>query len=112
MRSRSVTPCGWVACGLASAAVLYSCLFSGAIFYVAHDARIGALSGLTLPAAALLGWFLLHLRCKGRHAPGDGAWAIVIVLLFFSFITGFSIGLYVFPAALLLAGSAFLVDQS
>ena len=36
----------------------------------------------------------------------------MIVLLVFSFITGFSIGLYVFPAALLLAASAFLVDMS
>jgi hypothetical protein len=103
---------GWLAFGLASAAVLYSFLFSGAIFYLADDARIAALSGLALPAAALLAWLLLHLRCKGRRAPGDVAWALVIGLLFFSFISGFSIGLYVFPAALLLAASAFLVDVS
>src|SRR4051812_17681069 len=112
MRSRRVTPRGWAAFGLASAAVLYSFLFSAAIFYLADVTRIAALLGLALPAAALLGWLLLHLRCQGRRAPGDVAWALVIVLLFFSFITGFSIGLFVFPAALLLAGSAFLVDVS
>jgi hypothetical protein len=112
MRSHRVTARGWVAFGLASAAVLYSFLFAGTIFYLADDARIAALSGLALPAAAVLGWCLLHLRCAGHRRPGDWVWALVIVLLVISFITGFSIGLYVFPAALLLAASAFLVDVS
>jgi hypothetical protein len=113
MRGRPRTTArGWVAVGLASAAVLYSFLLSGVIFYVADDARIAALAGLALPAAALLGWWLLHLRCAGHRMPGDFAWVLVIALLLFSFVTGFSIGLFVFPAALLLAGSAFLVDQS
>jgi len=76
------------------------------------DARIAALSGLALPAAAVLGWCLLHLRCAGYRSFGDWAWALVIVLLVFSFITGFSIGLFVFPAALFLAASAFLLDVS
>lgn len=103
---------GWFALGLASTAVLYSFLYSGVIFYAADSAPIAALSGLALPAAAVSAWLLLHLRCGGQRAPGDFAWVLVVVLLLFSFITGFSIGLFVFPAALLLAGSAFLVDQS
>jgi hypothetical protein len=111
MRSRSVTGRGWVAFGLATAAVLYSVAFGAVLLSLANDARVVALAGLMLPVAALMAWYLLHRKCAGRPA-GDGAWVIVLVLLFFSFITGFSIGLYVFPAALLLAGSAFLVDQS
>jgi hypothetical protein len=110
MSDRTTTR-GWTAFSLATAAVLYSFVFAAVLFWFADDARIAAMAGLAFPVSTLMAWRLLHRKCAGRPA-GDGAWAIVIVLLVFSFITGFSVGLYVFPAALLLAGSAFLVDQS
>ena len=76
MRSHRVTARGWVAFGLASAAVLYSFLFAGTIFYLADDARIAALSGLALPAAAVLGGACCTCGARVTAVPatGRGRW--------------------------------------
>jgi hypothetical protein len=72
----------------------------------------GVLVWVALPAlAAVLGWLLLHRACAERsRAAVNGAWLLVLVLLAFSFVTGFSIGLFVLPIPLLLGASALLVE--
>jgi hypothetical protein len=131
---RSTPARGWIAFGLATAAVGWALLlFAWALYLPAYQGMrcggvpetcssstatlveangSGVLFWIALPAAAaVLGWLFLHLACATRSRPMvNAAWVLVIALLAFSFVTGFSIGLFVFPVALLLGGSALLVD--
>ena len=134
---RATTARGWAAFGLASLAVVWSALFAASAFFfpaysgerctatpagaaecTSTSATLVGVNGLgivvwvVLPAAAaLLDWLLLHRTCAtGSRKASDLAWLLVVGLLVFSLVTGFSIGLLVFPTALLLGGSALLVD--
>jgi hypothetical protein len=136
---RAVTTRGWIAFGLASAAAVYAALFFASAFFVpaysgescivrldhgsectSTSATLVGVNGarvlvwVALPAlAALAGWLLLHRQCAtGSRTAGQLAWVVVVALLLFSFVTGFSIGLFVLPIALLLGVSALLVDLS
>jgi hypothetical protein len=68
-----------------------------------------------LAAVALvtaLAFYALHVVCaKGSDAAAGVATVCIVALLLFSFVTGFSIGLFVFPAAVLLAASAWLIPE-
>jgi hypothetical protein len=136
---RAVSRRGWIAFGLASAAVAYGALLFASVFFVPAysgescivrvDQRsdcvsttatlvgvngVGVLVAVALPLlAALAGWLLLHRQCATRsRTAGNLAWLVVVALLLFSFVTGFSIGLFVLPIALLLGVSAALVDTA
>jgi len=130
---RSTPTRGWAAFGLATAAVAWALLlFPWAFLSPAYRGETcggtpqtcssssatlvevngsGVLLWIALPAAAaLLGWLLLHRACASRQRPMvNAAWVLVIALLVFSFVTGFSVGLFVLPVAVLLAGSALLI---
>jgi hypothetical protein len=51
----------------------------------------------------LIAWFGLHRKCSGRGRRAKAlVWLPIGLLYAFSFISGFTVGLYVFPAALAL----------
>jgi hypothetical protein len=129
---RATSRRGWIAFGLAVGAVGWGLLLvPWALFSPAyHGSRCegtactstsstlvavngtGVLVWIALPVvAAVLGWMLLHRACAASsRAAVNGAWLLVLVLLAFSFVTGFSIGLFVLPIPLLLGASALLVE--
>jgi membrane protease YdiL (CAAX protease family) len=59
---------------------------------------------MAVPALlALIAWFGLHRRCKGRAGRRElVVWIPIGLLYAFSFVGGFSVGLSVLPAALAL----------
>ena len=73
-----------------------------------HENGLRVLIPLAIPVAlAALVWFALHRRCsRGSRWGGPVAWIVVAVLALFSLVTGFTIGLFVFPVAVLLGTSA------
>ena len=57
---------------------------------------------MAVPALlGLIAWVGLHRRCRGRGAELL-VWLPIGLLYAFSFVSGFSVGLFVFPAALAL----------
>jgi hypothetical protein len=67
---------------------------------------------IAIPAAiAALVWYALHRRCT----LGGGnywAWSLVALLAAFSFVSAASIGLFLMPIAILLAGAAVLTPAA
>jgi len=63
---------------------------------------------VALPALlALVAWFGLHSRCaSGSKYGGALAWTVIAALAVLSLLAAVSIGLYLLPAALLLAAAA------
>lgn len=70
----------------------------------------GVLAAVALPAAltALVGLALHHKRSRASRSGGYVAWGLVGLLAAFSVLAMFSIGAFVLPVALLLAGAAIL----
>jgi hypothetical protein len=130
---------GWLAFGFGAGAVLWSLgLVLAALIVPAYSgesceagpggaATCGALPSETLVGAngwfvvelllavalvAALAFWALHVRCArgSEHALAAAVFCIV-VLAVFSFLTGFSIGLFVFPVVLLLIVSAALTPS-
>lgn len=74
---------------------------------------LGVLVPVGLPAliAAVI-WFALHRKCsRGSRAGGYAAWALIWLLVAFCLVAVASIGMFVFPAAVLLAGAAALTPS-
>jgi hypothetical protein len=69
---------------------------------------LGVLLPVALPAAVVgLVWLALHRKCsRGSARSGRVAGGLIILLGTFCVLTGFSIGLFVLPTVLLLAGAA------
>jgi hypothetical protein len=125
---------GWAAFGLGAGAVAWSLALVAAAFtvpaYSGEGCELvpgGAPSCGPLPSQTLFdvnGWWVvelllavaflaaialwaLHVRCSRRSASATTAATCCIVgLAAFSFVTGFSIGLFVLPVVLLLTASA------
>ena len=130
---------GWLAFGLGSAALLWSfVLLLAAFVFPAYSGEgcqappNGATACGALPSETLFavnGWWVvellvgviavtalafwaLHLYCARGAQRALGAAAFFIGLLaIFSFLTGFSIGLYVVPVVLLLIVSAAVTPE-
>ena len=107
---------------LASLAVVWAALFTGwALFGSAYssgesvleenpDAVVAVAAPLVLAAIV---WVLLHVACRynaigARRAATVLAWLLVA----FAVITGFTIGLFVLPAAIALVAAAALTPVS
>jgi hypothetical protein len=74
---------------------------------------LGVLAPVGLPAliAAVI-WFALHRKCsRGSRAGNYAAWALVWLLVAFCLVAIASIGAFVVPAAVLLAGAAALTPS-
>ena len=127
---------GWLAFGLGGAAVLWSLGLVLAAFVVPAYSGESCQSSPTgstvcgpLPSTTLYaenGWWVvklllavalvtalafwaLHVYCvTGREAVMRAATVLICALGLFAFVSGFSIGLFVFPAVLLLIASAAL----
>jgi hypothetical protein len=71
---------------------------------------LGVLIPIALPAAlTVLVWCALRYKCaRGSRRGSEAAWWIVGLLAIFSLLTGFTVGVFVLPVALLLAGAAAL----
>jgi hypothetical protein len=69
---------------------------------------LSVLVPLAIPAAlAALVWLALHRRCsRETRWSGPVAWALIGLLGAFSVVTSLTVGLFVMPVALLLAGAA------
>ena len=69
---------------------------------------LSALIPVAIPLVlAALVWFALHRRCsRGSRWGGPIAWSLVAVLGLFSLVAVWTIGLFVFPAVVLLGISA------
>jgi hypothetical protein len=67
-----------------------------------------ALLLVALPLAfALLAWLVLHAKCsRGLRGAGEAATIFGVGLLWFSVLTGFSIGYFALPMALLVFAAA------
>jgi hypothetical protein len=72
----------------------------------------GVLVPIAIPAAvAALVWYALHRRCT-RGGSSYLAWSLVALLAAFSFVAAASIGMFLMPIALLLAGAATLTPAA
>jgi hypothetical protein len=74
---------------------------------------LGVLVPVGLPAliAAVI-WFALHRKCsRGSRPGGYVAWTLITLLIAFSLVAIASIGMFVVPVALLLAGAASLTPS-
>jgi hypothetical protein len=71
---------------------------------------LGVLLPVALPALLVaLVWLALHRKCsRGSSRSGQVAWTLIVLLGTFSVLAMFSIGLFVLPTVLLLAGAATL----
>jgi hypothetical protein len=73
---------------------------------------LGVLLPIAIPAAvAALVWLALHRRCTHGTAA-YWAWSLVALLAAFSFVAAASIGMFLMPIALLLAGAAMLTPAA
>jgi hypothetical protein len=111
---------GWVAFGVATAAVVYAAAFTAwaltAPFYSSGETILEVNPEVSVRIAIAIPllvtstvWLLLHLACRldatrARTAAKTVAWLLVA----FAVITGFSIGLFVLPCALMLVAAATL----
>jgi hypothetical protein len=73
----------------------------------------GVLAAVGLPVVlALLVWLALHRKCTRASArAGTVAWWLVGLLLAFCLVSAFTIGVFVLPLALALAGAAALTPR-
>jgi hypothetical protein len=111
---------GWLAFGLATVAVVYAAAFtawaltapgysSGETILEANP-EVAVRVALAIPLLVTFSvWLLLHVACRldatrARTAAKGVAWLLVA----FAVITGFSIGLFVLPCAVLLVAAATL----
>ena len=130
---------GWLAFGLGAGAVVWAlALVLGAFLVPAYGGRsceassgaatvCGSIRSQTLfavngwwvvelllgvVAVTALAFWALHVYCAtgARRAHSAAVW-LIAVLAIFSIVSGFSIGLYVVPAALLLFASAALTPE-
>jgi hypothetical protein len=71
---------------------------------------LGVLLPVALPAMVVgLVWLALHRKCsRGSARSGHVAGGLIVMLGTFCVLTGFSIGVFVLPTVLLLAGAATL----
>ena len=125
---------GWLAYGLGAGAVAWALLLIvAAFFYPAYSGLECGTTGTCMRTSSTLfaknGWWVvellaavalvtvlafyaLHVVCaKGSNTAAGVATGCIVALLLFSFVTGFSIGLFVFPVAVLLAASAWLIPE-
>lgn len=67
-----------------------------------------ALLLIALPLAfSVLAWLALHAKCShGLRGAGEAASILALVILAFSLVTGFSIGFFVLPMAVLIFAAA------
>ena len=74
---------------------------------------VGVLVPVALPAlVVVLVWFALRRRCsRGSSRSGAVAWVLIGLLATFCLLAAFSIGVFVVPVALLLAGAAALTPH-
>lgn len=74
---------------------------------------LGVLVPVGLPALiAAVVWFALHRKCsRGSRPSGHVAWALIWLLIAFCLVAVASIGMFVVPAAVLLAGAAALTPS-
>jgi hypothetical protein len=75
---------------------------------------LSVLAPVGLPALiAAVVWFALHRKCsRGSRASGHVAWALIGLLIAFCLVAVASIGMFVVPAAALLAGAAALTPSA
>jgi 4-amino-4-deoxy-L-arabinose transferase-like glycosyltransferase len=73
----------------------------------------GVLAPVALPALiAAVVWFALHRKCsRGSRPSGHLAWTCIAALIVFCMAAAASIGIFVLPAAALLAGAAALTPS-
>jgi hypothetical protein len=132
---KRISPRGWLAFGLAASAVGWALALVAASFAAPayQGAECGRGDGCTSSSATLFavnGWWVvellcgvvlvavlafwaLHRRCATEsRTAANVATSCIVVLAAFSWLTGFSIGLFVFPVAVLLTASALLVPAS
>jgi hypothetical protein len=74
---------------------------------------LGVLIPVALPAAlTALVWLALQQKCsRGSRRSSEAAWWLVGLVAMFSLLSGFTIGMFVAPVALLLAGAASLTPR-
>src|SRR3954447_4796920 len=111
---------GWVAFGLATAAVVYAAVFTAwaltASVYSSGETILGENPELSVRVAIALPllvtatvWLLLHVACRFDAARARiAAKAVAWLLVAFAVVTAFSIGLFVLPAAVMLVAAATL----
>ena len=132
---KRVSPRGWLAFGLAASAVGWALALVAASFVAPayQGSECGPGGDCTSSSATLFavnGWWVvellggvalvttlafwaLHRRCATEsQTAATVATSCIVLLTAFSWLTGFSIGFFVFPVVLLLTASAVLVPTS
>jgi hypothetical protein len=131
---KRVSPRGWLAFGLAASAVGWALALVAASFvapaYQGSECGSGGCTSTSSTLFAVNGWWVVELLGGVVLVTALGFWALhrlcatesqgaakvatacIVVLAAFAFVTGFSIGLFVFPVTMLLTASWLLVPIS